>query len=170
MLTGDDHLLLHDLRISEMFTRLQLGADKRGNELVWFNEMATILRQGDEEIVRSDGMGVLMGEGGGTAYFVEMDRGNTDWRKKVQSYERARSQTAWRQVLRVDNWQPSAYPGVLCVVPDWMEKRVREEIWGQKPQTHFYVKGWKSFWETEIFEDWHTASGGKEEVSVAEKG
>jgi uncharacterized protein YjlB len=32
------------------------------------------------------------------------------------------------------------------------------------------VKGWKSFWETEIFEDWHTASGGKEEVRVAEKG
>ena len=52
-----------------------------------------------------------------TPFFVEMDRGNTDWAHKEAVYERARRQSGWQQALHVDGWRPGTFPAVLCVTP-----------------------------------------------------
>lgn len=153
-LSRGDHLLLHDLRISEMFTRLRVGTEGFGWELVWFNESAAMLCRGEEELVRPDGIAVLMGGERQVAFFVEMDRGHTNWESKVEFYERARRQSAWRETLRVDNWQPAVYPAVLCVVPREIETKVYTAVRRQRPQTPFYVKTWETFLTTEMFSGW----------------
>ena len=160
-LSREDHFLLHDLQVSEMFTRLRTGGIQRGCELVWFNESAGIQRYGEEEIVRPDGIAVLMGEKQQVPFFVEMDRGNTDWPHKVAAYERARRQVVWQNTLRVDGWQPAAYPAVLCVVPEEMAREVAGTIAGCPAQTRFYLKGWQTFLETDVFTGWYDCHAGK---------
>jgi len=165
-LTREDHFLLHDLQISEMFTRMRV--DTVGYELVWFNEMAAILRQGEDEVVRPDGTAVLMGGKEEAAFFIEMDRGNTEWGKKVAAYERARVQLPWRQTLRVDGWQPTRYPGVLCVVPAALESAVRAHIMERQPETRFYVKSWERFLLTDIFTGWYQVGVGPVATALLE--
>lgn len=159
-LSREDHFLLHDLQISEMFTRLQMGAREKGWELVWFNESAAIQRRGEEEVVRPDGIAVLMGPERQVPLFVEMDRGNTDWVHKVAAYERARQQVTWPQTLRVDGWQPTIYPTVLCVVPDRMQDEVLRTIASRQAQTRFYLKSWETFLTTDIFTEWQDSRSG----------
>jgi hypothetical protein len=156
-LTRHNHFLLHDLQISEMFTRLQMGAWALGYEMTWFNELAATLRDGEEELVRPDGLAII--EAGGqeweTGWFIEMDRGNTNWEKKVAYYERARRQSAWEAVFRVQ-----AYPAVLCVVPRRLQRKVVEIIQGQRPLTRFYVKSWEDFLQQEVFAGWQAPGNG----------
>ncbi len=151
----EDHFLLHDLQISEMFTRAQLGARERGMELLWFNEAAAILRAGEEEIVRPDGMGVVMGQEREIPFFVEMDRGNTEWAHKVAAYERARRQSSWQQALQVDGWQPADFPPVLCVTPAALAKKALTTIGQQRGQVRFYLKTWEAFLASDIGAGWY---------------
>ena len=160
-LSREDHFLLHDLQVSEMFTRLRLGGLERGCDLVWFNESAAMQRYGEEEIVRPDGIAILMGEGQQAAFFVEMDRGNTDWAHKVKAYERGRRQVAWQVALRVDGWQPTTYPAVLCVAPDGIAREVANTIAGSPAQTQFYLKSWRTFLETDILGGWYDCHAGE---------
>lgn len=162
-LSREDHFLLHDLRISEMLTVMRLGAAELNAELLWFNETATTLRCGEEELVRPDGLGVIENKQENPAFFVEMDRGNTDWAQKVQWYERARVDGSWRWSLAIDGWRPERYPVVLCVVPGGLEEKVQKTIQAQKAQTLFYVKTWESFRQigSLVRSEWYSSQTGK---------
>lgn len=70
-------------------------------------------------------------------FFIEMDRGNTNWGHKIAYYERARRQSDWRQQLRL-----SQYPTVLCVTPKGEAAELRQMVQTQKPMTQFWVKEW----------------------------
>lgn len=153
-LTRHNHFLLHDLQISEMYTRLQTGAWATGYELTWFNESAAILRDGEEELVRPDGLAVLetKDKDWEAGYFVEMDRGNTNWAKKVDLYERAQRQSAWQVVFQLQK-----YPPVLCVTPRRLQRTVAETIREKRPLTRFYLKNWDDFLAAGVFEGWRLA-------------
>ena len=169
-LSREDHFLLHDLRISEMFTQLQVGAKEIGEELMWFNESAAILRREQEELVRPDGIAVLIGPQRHTPFFIEMDRGYTDWPKKVAAYEKARQQSPWAVTLRVDSWRPSVFPTVLCVVPAALEGMVQKEIESKRPQTKFYIQSWERFLAADIFVNWYDSSSGQIVALLPEMG
>jgi hypothetical protein len=153
-LTRHNHFLLHDLQISEMYTRLQVGARASRYEMTWFNETAAILRDREEELVRPDGLAVLetKDKDWEAGYFVEMDRGNTPWAKKVAHYERARRQSAWQVIFQLRQ-----YPPVLCVVPRRLQRAVEETIREKQPVTRFYLKNWDDFLADEVFEGWRLA-------------
>jgi hypothetical protein len=163
-LSRENHFLLHDLQISEMFTRLGVAAKQRGMELLWYNESATILRQDEAEIVRPDGLGVLVGQERQTPFFVEMDRGNTDWAHKVAAYERARRQSEWQQALYVDGWRPVTFPAVLCVTPTNLARTATTIISQAPGQTAFYLKTWERFLTTDILADWYNIRAGQVEA------
>lgn len=154
-LTRDDHFLLHDLRISEMFTQLRLHVRREEGELIWFNEAASMVHVGQEEIVRPDGLGVLLSGGREAAFFVEMDRGHTDWAHKVKAYDQAYQSNVWRRMFKISGWQPTAYPPVLCVVPDGLLEKARETIGQERPMTEFYIKGWSAFLAEETLCGWY---------------
>ena len=159
LLTRQNHKMLHDLQISEMFTRLQVGVEAIGWEMTWYNEWAAILRQGDEELVRPDGVAILeqVGSEVEVAYFIEMDRGNTDWRKKVTFYDRAYQRSGWRQVLRVTN-----YPVVLCVVPEWAQAEAIQAAREQRPTTRCLFKTWGRFLAEDVWQGWLDPMTGNE--------
>lgn len=160
-LSREDHFLLHDLQVSEMFTQLRLGSMAKGCELIWFNESAAIQRTGEEEVVRPDGFAILMGQERQLPFFIEMDRGNTDWAHKVAAYERGRQRVAWQIGLRIDGWQPTTYPAVLCVIPNGLEREVVGAIAGSQARTRFYLKSWHTFLTTDIFTDWYESQSGQ---------
>lgn len=155
-LTRHNHFLLHDLQISEMFTRLQTEAWAVGYELTWFNETAAILRDGEEELVRPDGLAVLETKNGDweAGYFIEMDRGSTNWAKKVAHYERARQQSGWQGVFQLQ-----MYPPVLCVVPRRLQRTIEETIQEKRPMTCFYLKSWDDFLTGEVLAGWRLPGG-----------
>ena len=151
LLTRQNHKMLHDLQISEMFTRLQVGMQTLSWEMTWFNEWAAILRQEEEELVRPDGVAILErpSEQGEWGYFIEMDRGNTDWRKKLTFYERAYHRSPWRQVLQV-----ARYPTVLCVVPEAVQAEVVQVVREKRPTTRYLLKSWERFLGTDSLSGW----------------
>lgn len=141
LLTRQNHKMLHDLQISEMFTSLQVGMQAMGWEMTWYNEWAAILRQEEEELVRPDGAAILERTGGDgeRGYFIEMDRGNTDWQKKVSFYERAYQRSPWRSLFQVQQ-----YPTALCVVPSALMGAVVQVVRQERPLTRFWVKTWEA--------------------------
>lgn len=142
LLTRQNHKMLHDLQISEMYTCLQVEAEANGWEMTWYNEWAASLRYEEEELVRPDGVAILeqVGSEVERGYFIEMDRGNTDWRKKATFYDRAYQRSGWRQVLRMTN-----YPVVLCVVPGALLAEVVQVMRQERPLTRFWLKTWEAF-------------------------
>ena len=152
-LTRHNHFLLHDLQISEMFTRLQTHVWQMGHEMTWFNEMAAALHRDDEELVRPDGLAIVEpGEGSqDIGFFVEMDRGHTNWEKKIVLYERARQQSLWKVALKVET-----YPAVLCVVPARLQRVVFRVVEEKRPLTQYYIKSWESFLQGDLLSGWHT--------------
>ncbi|MBK8989706.1 MAG: replication-relaxation family protein [Chloroflexi bacterium] len=152
LLTRQNHKMLHDLQISEMFTRLQVGMQAMGWEMTWFNEWAAILRQEEEELVRPDGVAILERARSDmeVGYFIEMDRGNTDWQKKIAFYDRAYQRSAWRQVLRVTD-----YPAVLCVVvSEWVEAEAIQIVREKRPITRYLFKTWERFLAEDVYQGW----------------
>ena len=163
-LSRENHFLLHDLQISEMFTQLGVAARREEMEMLWYNESATILRQGDEEIVRPDGLGVFVGPERQASFFVEMDRGNTDWPHKVAAYERARRQSGWQHALQVDGWRPATFPAVLCVTPTDLTHEAMTAVGQVSGQTTFYLKTWQRFLTTDILGGWYNIRAEKVEA------
>lgn len=148
-LMRSNHFLLHDLQISEMFTRLQVAANKVDKRLIWYNEMAAALHRGEEELVRPDGLASLYDTDWRANFFIEMDRGNTDWPKKLAFYERARRQSDWQQQLML-----SQYPDVLCVVPTGKAGMLAQAVRARKPETRFLVKEWDDFMRGDVLQEW----------------
>ena len=151
LLTRQNHKMLHDLQISEMFTCLQVAVQANGWEMTWYNEWAAILRQDEEELVRPDGLAILERIGGDEeqGYFIEMDRGNTDWQKKVSYYERAYQRSPWRSLFQVQG-----YPTVLCVVPSALKAEVVQVVRQKRPLTRFWLKTWEAFLAEEVLIGW----------------
>ncbi len=151
LLTRQNHKMLHDLQISEMFTCLQVAVQVNGWEMTWYNEWAAILRQDEEELVRPDGVAILERTGGDEeqGYFIEMDRGNTDWQKKVSFYERAYQRSPWRSLFQVQQ-----YPTVLCVVPSALMAEVVQVVRQKRPLTRFWLKTWESFLAEGVLTGW----------------
>ncbi|MBK7179573.1 MAG: replication-relaxation family protein [Chloroflexi bacterium] len=148
-LMRSNHFLLHDLQISEMFTRLQVAATGVDKRLIWYNEMAAALYHGEDELVRPDGLASLYDDTWRANFFIEMDRGNTDWGKKLEFYDRARRQSSWRQQLML-----SQYPDVLCVVPPGRAMGLVQLIQAKKPETRFLVKEWDAFVTEDALDGW----------------
>lgn len=151
LLTRQNHKMLHDLQISEMYTCLQVEAEANGWEMTWYNEWAAILRYEEEELVRPDGVAILERMGGGTeyGYFIEMDRGNTDWQKKVSFYERAYQRSPWRTLFQVQQ-----YPVVLCVVPSALMGEVAGVVRQERPLTRFWLKTWEALLAGDVLTGW----------------
>lgn len=158
-LMRSNHLLLHDVQISELFTQLHLWGHEAGLRVRWHNESAAALYRGEEELVRPDGAALLYRQDGTyhSGYFVELDRGHTPWAQKVAFYERARqARQSWQEILDV-----SIYPTVLCVVPVRLRDKVIAQIATYQPQTCFYVKTWEQVLATGMYAEWYEPVQGR---------
>lgn len=142
---------------AELYTRLKEKCNRVGNEMVWFNEMACIIRGSDRELVRPDAY-VVIGRAGDEEeahLFIETDTRNTNWEKKVQSYELARSRGNWREVLGSD-W----FPLVLCVVPnEHAVARVANLIRSQSANVTYLLKAWPQFLVEDPYTGWYHVQG-----------
>lgn len=148
-LMRSNHFLLHDLQISEIFTRLQVAASAPGRRLVWYNEMAAALHQDDNELVRPDGLAVLYEGETQQSFFIEMDRGSTDWERKIHFYERARFMGNWRGQLILNQ-----FPEVLCVTPKGRSARLLETVQAKKPLTRYWIKEWDALLVGDVLAGW----------------
>lgn len=119
----------------------------------WWGERRASIWQHDQEIVRPDG--ILEFEQGGKRllFFIELDRGNTEWSKKVRAYENARSFGGWQ-----GQFQHNQYPAVLVVVPARRLQAVSREIMRQRSQVHYFIKEWPELMETSIADCWQSVT------------
>lgn len=84
-----------------------------------------------------------------------MDRGNTEWAKKIDFYERARQHSDWQQQLDMNR-----YPGVLCAVPPRKVESVLKIVQVKQPVTRFLLKTWGTFLGREgVFAGWIDKQG-----------
>lgn len=154
---ADNPLVRHHVMTAEIYTRLKEKSNRADNEMVWFIEMACIIRDGDRELVRPDAYAVIGREEDKEEahLFIETDTRNTNWEKKIQSYELARSRGNWREVLGSD-W----FPLVLCVVPnEHAVVRVANLIKSQSANVAYLLKAWPQFLVEDPYTGWYHAQG-----------
>lgn len=153
-------MIRHHLMTSEIYTRLKVKSNQAGNEMVWFNEMACILREGNQEMVRPDGYAVLWREGfpAEAHLFIETDTRHTDWEKKLQSYAAAKTRGNWRELFAIYQ-----FPLVLCLVPSQQAvARIARLVQGQtqSPVTYLF-KPWPQFLVEDPYTGWYHAQADK---------
>lgn len=153
-------IMRHHLMTSEIYTRLKVKSNRAGNDMMWFNEMACIIYNGKQELVRPDGYTTISCERFSevATAFIETDTRHTDWEKKIQSYETAKAEGDWATVLGV-----SQFPLVLCVVPS---QRAIERVTGMitnRRYTHvtYLFKPWHQFLIEDPYVGWYHAKADK---------
>jgi hypothetical protein len=157
---ADNRIIRHHVMTSEIFTQLKVKSNRVGNEMLWINEMDCILRDKNEtvkELVRPDGYAEIWRDGfEDTAHlFVETDTRNTDWEKKIESYELAYARGNWQESLNTP-W----FPLVLCIVPTPQAvKRVGSLIKERARNVTYLLKAWPQFLMEDPYIGWHHVQG-----------
>ena len=153
-IVGNNRLLKHHIMTSQIYATFKYGTRAVGTEMQWINEMWSLIRSEseDKELVRPDGFFKLYREDIERTVlgFVETDTRNTEWEKKIQSYEKAFVIGDWEQSLG------SRFPTVFCVVPN--EKavdRVGKLIQENQSEVTYLVKSWQKLLEEDAFENWY---------------
>lgn len=163
----DNRIIRHHIMTSEIYTQLKTKSNKVRNEMIWLNEMECIIRSiHDEtkELVRPDGYAQIWREGfEHTAYlFIETDTRNTDWKKKIESYEKACAHGDWKEKLNAPQ-----FPIVLCVVPNAQAaKRVMSLIKEKARDVVYLVKPWSLLLSENPYTDWYYVQGNNTEERV----
>lgn len=163
-LLAENRLIRHHLMTSEIYTRLKEKSVRAGNELLWLNEMAAHIHDGERELVRPDAYATIWREGFADAahLFIETDTRHTEWPKKVQSYELARSHGNWRHVLGAP-----CFPLVLGVVPHQRAvHRVATLIQAQATSITYLLKAWPQFLAEDPYTGWFHVQGAAGEEMV----
>lgn len=131
--------ILHDLWISEAYTQFRIAADTFQIKMDWKNEKACMLFDDSQrlEIVRPDAFFQYEFETPDgqpiSGYYIEMDRGATDWEKKILAYEQAlEAGLLWTR-------------SVACVVPQNQKKQAINQIRSGLEGTDFVVKTLREF-------------------------
>lgn len=164
-LTQSNRLFTHHVQASELYTRLKVVSKQQGLELTWYNEAVTSIRNSEGlELVRPDGGFLLAGE---RPFLVEIDTRNTDWYKKVHSYEQAHRNGRWR-----DRFHTVTFPPVLCVVPNTHSiSRIGEIIQAQQGAFSgvvYFLKAWSEVLVTAAHENWYHVHHEKPNINILE--
>lgn len=162
----NNRLIRHHLMTSEIYTRLKEKSGRVGNEMVWFNEMACIIREEKQELVRPDAYAAIWRNGFAEEahLFIETDTRHTNWEKKVPSYKVASVRGDWREVL-----DTARFPLVLCVVPsEQAVSRVAGLIKARSTNVTYLLKAWPRFLVEDPYVGWYHAQGdaGEELVKI----
>lgn len=153
-IVGRNRLLKHHIMTSQIYTTFKCASREIGLNMQWINEMSVIIRHRGEgqELVRPDGFFKLYRPDMSRTVlgFVETDTRNTEWEKKIRSYERAFS---------LGNWQASIgsrFPTVFCVVPN--EKavmRVSQRVQAHRENVTYLIKSWSKLQKEDVFRNWY---------------
>lgn len=156
-LIGDrlPHYLIHDLAIAECFVQLTLSArDINGLSARWLNEREASVRNGEgKEVVRPDGIIRLVEGERRIDLFLEMDRGATPWREKLEKYAAALDTV----------WGEGAYLNLLCVMPAKERVHIIDAVRKvNHPRISCYLKTWQTLLKGDFFAGWVQANNGEE--------
>lgn len=149
-----NRLFKHHIMTSQIYTRFKVASRYVGNQMKWVNEMSTVIRMesSGQELVRPDGFFKIYREdiAGSVLGFVETDTRNTEWEKKIASYEKAMMKGDWAYSLG------KKFPVVFCVVPnDRAVLRIGKLIQEQHNEVKYLVKSWQKFNAEDLFEAWY---------------
>lgn len=163
----ENRIICHHVMTSEIYTQLKVKSNQAGNEMLWINEMDCIIRSTAEdakELVRPDGYAEIWRDGcEDTAHlFIETDTRNTEWEKKIESYECAYAQGNWIEALN-SPW----FPIILCVVPTPQAvKRVGALIKERARNVTYLLKAWPYFLIEDPYTGWYHVQGNENEEVV----
>ncbi len=152
------HLLAHDWMISEFHVATYVLCDQLpGVRPRWWNERQSIIhhRQAQTaqktplELARPDATLALETSLGQHLYYLEVDRGGTDWDKKTAVYQTACTQGNWE--LRLGREQ---FPTVLCLVPDSAVRGLARRLPHRAGPVNYWLKGWENFLATGPVTGW----------------
>lgn len=152
------HLLAHDWMISEFHVAAYILCDPLpGVQPYWWNERQSIIyhRQAQTaqktplELARPDATLSLETSLGQYLYYLEMDRGGTDWDKKTAVYKSALTHGDWE--LRLGREQ---FPTVLCLVPDRALRGLARRLPHRAGPVTYWLKSWTDFLETGPITGW----------------
>lgn len=145
--SGYNHLIIHDLWISEAYVKFRLASEHFELPFAWRNEAQSKISSRFnpyEEIVRPDATYITSFSLQPDAplqqsvKFIEMDRGGTKWGKKVDLYNSAYDDGSWRSAY-------NSFPVVLCVVPDQLFKKSIAQMKKNLGPVEFCVSRWSEF-------------------------
>lgn len=153
-IVGNNRLMKHHIMTSQIYTKLKSAARTIGTEMVWINEMSSIIRHAEDdiELVRPDGFFKLYREYVSRTVlgFIETDTRNTEWIKKIRSYEKAFALGRWEENFG------SKFPTVFCIVPNNKAvNRVGGLIRKHRENVHYLVKSWQKLQEEDAFVNWY---------------
>lgn len=152
-----NRLFKHHIQTSEIYVRLKLKARELGVGLEWINEMGVMIRDGKQEVARPDGFARLYNGKVQTGLFIETDRGNTNWRKKMETYETAQLYGDWRYVTGLDT-----FPVIACVMPTQRSvDRIGQLVREVNPMPQFVFKTWSDFLQSDANEGWYEPNEGR---------
>jgi hypothetical protein len=153
-----NHLFKHHIQTSEIYVRLKLKAWELGWEMEWINEMGVIIRDGKLETVRPDGFARLYDENRQEGIFIETDRGNTNWRRKIEAYETAQLYGDWQRVTGLD-----VFPVIACIMPSQRSvMRIGQLVQEKNPTPQFIFKAWPDFLQSNPYVGWYDPKEGRE--------
>lgn len=158
-------LLMHDVMMAEWFTSAWLASDQQQLKFGWWNERQSIIHHPTRlnterlpvELTRPDGTWFIEKARGLFIYYLELDRGHTDWDKKVIHYQQGYTNGQWEQQLGQE-W----FPPVLCLVPDKRYKSLNTWLPNQGGRVRYLLRTWPAFWQSDPFEGWLDTVTGKQ--------
>lgn len=161
-------LLLHDLMVSQVRvsfqqTQRQWQAKGISVQVGWRNERQSILQHMHKkqendmpwELSRPDATALFRTPNNLYTYFLELDRGGSDWEAKVKHYHNALRFSNWQRQLGVER-----FPPILCVLPPEAFSRLGRWLRGQGEQVQYYLKTWPDLLAGNPVEKWlHAPTG-----------
>jgi hypothetical protein len=156
-LLQQNRLFKHHIQTSEIYVRLKVKARELDWGMAWINEMGVIIREGKVEAVRPDGFAKIDNGSDRIGIFIETDRRNTNWRKKIEAYETAQLYGDWRRVTGLD-----VFPMIACVMPSQRSVvRVGQLVQEANPTPTFVFKAWSDFLQSDALEGWYDPKEGR---------
>lgn len=160
----------YEKQLVERMKRQGLSGDELRREVIrqrltvtWFGEHVSSIWQGDNELVRPDGTLAIEQDQQRQLYFVELDRGATEWEKKVNLYDNARQFGAWQSQFGANE-----YPAVLVVAPARRSRRIAQVISWHKPTVRYLIQEWPDFLENGITNGWQDVTNGQRPISLVD--
>jgi hypothetical protein len=155
-------MLLHDLMVNEIFTRIRLRAqaDER-LRFRWVIQWQSIIRdQADNELVRPDAIIILHQPDLNLTrhFFLELDRDNTvrRWPEKIQHYENALSTGQWR-----GRFGMKTFPTILVVSQLAEPERIASVVKKHSRATGWLFRTWSGLLSpnSDILTGWQNKVG-----------
>jgi hypothetical protein len=136
---------------------------RRRIAVTWHSEHNSSIWQGDKELVRPDGTLEFEQAQKRTLYFVELDRGATEWEKKVNLYDNARQFGAWQSQFGVHD-----YPAVLLITPPRRAQRIARTVSWSRPAARYLAQEWPDFLAGGAINGWWDIAADRHAVSLVD--